>query len=392
MNSIIEIIYYLGAVQGFILTFFLFSLKANVIANRILGLLTFSWGAILFIFAAQSDGLFLNYPHLLRTIYNLQFLFWPLLFLNVKYLIISHKKFQRLDLLHFLPLVVYILMYADFYLMSAEDKLSNIYSTSGYYFWANIIGDEILSVQGVVYSILSLSLLRNYQKRIQDYISSYGRYWLRALTIGIVLMLVAWTFGIVDVHLRYLNINLQADLFIYLYLIIVVIIYYISYTALKTPEVFKLEQEELHVNGTRGTSIQWQKEDAAGRELTGDFVAASASDDQFNDLNERLLEDMNVEKPYLDTELSLQALADQIDISRHQLSALINKKHEMNFYEFINRYRIEEVKHLFTDPANKHYKLISLAYDSGFNSKASFNRIFKQFTLQTPSEYLASLG
>ena len=59
----------------------------------------------------------------------------------------------------------------------------------------------------------------------------------------------------------------------------------------------------------------------------------------------------------------------------------------MNFYEFINQYRIDEVKRLMDDPANKHLKLISLAYDAGFNSKASFNRIFKQMTEMTPSQY-----
>jgi len=88
--------------------------------------------------------------------------------------------------------------------------------------------------------------------------------------------------------------------------------------------------------------------------------------------------------------LSLQELADNLEVKRHQLSSIINQKHNKNFYEFINQYRIEEVKAMMTNPKNKHLKLISLAYDAGFNSKASFNRIFKQMTNMTPSQFIST--
>ena len=64
----------------------------------------------------------------------------------------------------------------------------------------------------------------------------------------------------------------------------------------------------------------------------------------------------------------------------------------MNFYEFVNSYPVDEIKKLLNDPEKKHFKMISLAYDTGFNSKASFNRIFKQLTNQTPSEYKAEIS
>ena len=64
----------------------------------------------------------------------------------------------------------------------------------------------------------------------------------------------------------------------------------------------------------------------------------------------------------------------------------------MNFYEFVNIHRVEEVKALMKDPENRGQKNYELAYDAGFNSKASFYRIFKQFTNQTPSEYRTEVG
>ena len=100
---------------------------------------------------------------------------------------------------------------------------------------------------------------------------------------------------------------------------------------------------------------------------------------------------MEKEKPYVNFDLSLQGLADKLHLSRHQLSNLINQQHHKNFYEFVNFYRVEEVKYLMRQPKNQHLKLISLAYDAGFNSKSSFNRIFKQLTEMTPSQYFASL-
>ena len=98
---------------------------------------------------------------------------------------------------------------------------------------------------------------------------------------------------------------------------------------------------------------------------------------------------MENEKPYLNPELSLSELANSLNISRNQLSGIINQLHKINFYEFINQYRIKEVKQLMEDPSNKHLKLISLAYDAGFNSKSSFNRIFKQITNMTPSKFIS---
>lgn len=100
-----------------------------------------------------------------------------------------------------------------------------------------------------------------------------------------------------------------------------------------------------------------------------------------------LLELMEKEKPYLEPELNIGVLANQLKIHSHQLSKLINTHFEQNFFEFINSYRVEEFKKLVTNPKNKHFSILGLALDAGFNSKASFNRIFKNSSGQTPSEF-----
>lgn len=107
---------------------------------------------------------------------------------------------------------------------------------------------------------------------------------------------------------------------------------------------------------------------------------------------ERLLTHMDTAKPFMQSDLSLKSLADQIDIHPNQLSWLLNESIGKNFSEFVNHYRVEEFKRLATNPKNAHISLIGLAYDSGFNSKTVFNAYFKKETGKTPKQYLKGLA
>ena len=92
-------------------------------------------------------------------------------------------------------------------------------------------------------------------------------------------------------------------------------------------------------------------------------------------------------KLYRNPELSLSDLSKSVDISERVISIAINQELGKNFFQFINEYRIGEVKERLKDPNNDHLKILSLAFDAGFNSKASFNRVFKSYTGQTPKDY-----
>lgn len=395
MNETIRIILYLGAVQGLLLSVFLFSIRTNKISNRLLALLTLCWGIVLLTFALIEKGLYERLPHLIMSIDQLLFLFFPLLYLQVKYLLESHTKFHRLDLLHFLPFLFSILFNTEFFLMSGEEKLMITENSTRYYNILEAISNEVIAIQGVVYSILSIRLIRSYQKKIKDFESTLDKSIIKVLYVGISLNLFSWTIGIVGLHLEYLNINIGFNYFEYTYLILVLVIYIISYAAVKSPEIFKLDINTIRDHSLNLKSLVSKPKDSkytdheTAKEL--DDNNELQDDPLLVELNERLVQYMGNEKPYLNPELSLPELANSLEISRNQLSGLINQFHKKNFYEFVNQYRIDEVKKLMQDPLNKHLKLISLAYDAGFNSKASFYRIFKQLAGMTPSEYLAKI-
>jgi len=287
-----------------------------------------------------------------------------------------------------------IILNFGFYISSAEEKLILSRNDTLYYQVIAILSEEIIAIQGVVYSILSLKILSKYERKIKDYQSNIDKMILKFQYIGISLSLFAWIIGIIGIHLEFFHVEINLDLFIFVYLTLVLIIYMISYSALKSPEIYKLDESQIKVMFRKNQDNKPSGNDKPIAVKT--IVETSDKVDQFSDdpiaeeINNKLLDFIDTEKPYLNPELSLQELADNVEVKRHHLSNVINQKHNKNFYEFINQYRIEEVKALMVDPKNRNYKLISLAYDAGFNSKASFNRIFKQMTNMTPSQFIST--
>ncbi len=102
-------------------------------------------------------------------------------------------------------------------------------------------------------------------------------------------------------------------------------------------------------------------------------------------LHNQLLTLMTHEKVYLDPDISLHELSLKLKITPHQLSQFINEHCNMRFNHFINKYRVEEAKHLLSQHPDA--TILAVAYHVGFNSKSTFNKTFKQYTGQTPSDY-----
>jgi len=117
------------------------------------------------------------------------------------------------------------------------------------------------------------------------------------------------------------------------------------------------------------------------------YRRSGLTEEQANEYLTRLQDYMQSAKPFLDPELTIKDIADHLNISRHYITQIINEKLNKNFFQWINDYRIEEVKKLLLDPKYNHLTIVALAYDCGFNSKSAFNAIFKKGTGMTPSEF-----
>jgi AraC-like DNA-binding protein len=154
-----------------------------------------------------------------------------------------------------------------------------------------------------------------------------------------------------------------------------ILIYSIGYMGLKQPEIF-LDPSSIPPHS----------------ESTEKYRRSGLSDESAEEIRRKLLTLMTSDKPFLSKDLTLQKLAERLKTSSHNLSEVINARMHQSYYDFINQYRIEEFKNRLADPESERFNLLSIAFDSGFQSKGTFNSIFKKFTGMTPSEYNATLN
>lgn len=151
-----------------------------------------------------------------------------------------------------------------------------------------------------------------------------------------------------------------------IYLFVLFLMSSFIYNGLKHPELFS----------------GLEKEDLDKKPIYGDDYLENVPD-----LLKQLEDFMKEHKPFLEAGLSLEALAKKLNVSPRQLSSLINRELKQNFFEYINQHRVEEAKRLLDLPSHTRNRINEIMYDAGFNSKSSFNNIFKKHTGLTPSQF-----
>ncbi|MGD1894497.1 MAG: helix-turn-helix domain-containing protein [Cyclobacteriaceae bacterium] len=121
------------------------------------------------------------------------------------------------------------------------------------------------------------------------------------------------------------------------------------------------------------------------------YARSGLSDEQMQFYAQQVVVYLEEEKPYKNPEFSLTMMIEDLNITQQNLSQTINEVLEKNFYQLVNEYRVKEFKQLLQDSKAEQLTFLGLAYEAGFNSKSSFNRVFKEVTDQTPSQYSQSL-
>ncbi|WP_440068026.1 helix-turn-helix domain-containing protein [Tenacibaculum discolor] len=127
------------------------------------------------------------------------------------------------------------------------------------------------------------------------------------------------------------------------------------------------------------------------KEASEKYKNSSLSKEDRVSYQQKILKAIEEEKIYLNHDLTQANFAKKLSLSSHHLSEVFSFEFDKNFYQLINSYRIKEAKKILEIPANKDYKIIAVAYDSGFKSKTTFNRVFKEQTGYTPTEYRKKL-
>ena len=134
-----------------------------------------------------------------------------------------------------------------------------------------------------------------------------------------------------------------------------------------------------------GEKIQLTEDDKSGTE-SEKYIRSGLKNDQAEVYLQKLIKYVESEKPYLNRDLSIHDLSQLTGIPRHYITQILNEHHGKSFFLFINEYRVKEVLERFEDPKNSSFTILAIAYDSGFNSKTTFNSFFKSQTGMTPSK------
>jgi AraC-like DNA-binding protein len=306
-------------------------------------------------------------PYFFLVPFGMIFLFGPLLFLYTKSILDSNFKWKPKYWLHFIPYLIQLLFNIPLYTAPAR-------------LWENFITDflsgklPIRSFEKIAYAVQDIHLLVylviiylwiNESKKkfgnAQFIISISARItWIKQLTFCLAIFLIT----VFSLYLSVLLHGFYMPVTNYIYtLVISSVIYFIAYKMILKPELIILD-------------------------FTKKYKSYKVFDnDEGEDYVKKIKIQLEEHKIFTNPELKLADFATLIGLPQHQLSKLINEKFGKSFNDLINEYRVQEFINRINEPQSQNLSVFGLALDVGFNTKSSFNNIFKKITGKTPSEF-----
>lgn len=384
---------------SFLLSFLLFfhPLQQNTIANRWLSLAVFIIGSafmgsyMLQIEAHTSNSL------LFKLINSIQFLLAPSLLISIQYFVNPTKVFRKLELLHFVPFV--IVMIAEILNYGKQDistfPLFDIYKGK------HLLIRDTLPIITCFYLFKSFSILVNHKNKLKLITSNIDHIdlgWITQLLLILSLSVIFWINDAL-VGLPYIS-----DLTNFVH---AGAVFFAAYFSIKQKTIFSFKDKDIkdiaevleyekHEPYEKpilpSSEIGKDKQDSKDfRTVNEESIEKSKpkrlKTEQITTLAEKLSLLMEKEKLFLDNDLDLPTVAEKLGINIHETSFLINEVTKDNFYNFINKYRVEEAKRLLASTAITKLNILGIAFASGFNSKTTFNTTFKKIVGISPSQF-----
>lgn len=370
-----KFIFIIAAFNALFFTALLFQKKPRALHDNILIGWLIYLGLFIGVYALYSHDLFIHFNLLSISLLSLLMLFGPFLFGYLEALVTNKRRILLIDLLHLVPFILFNL-YILFATFSPDlsvklniEKIGPEYNPPILFIFFLIM----TAISGTVYFLLTIKLFKRLDIQIFNNFSNATNMdlsWIRKLVL---VFGVVWT-ALISVTVIHHVLQLFSMAFCTdgLFLSLSVFVILIGYFGLKQKIIYGNEDIIVPVeSGNKQTRY-------AGSKL-------SNSDEKH--LADQLKKHIDSSKSYLNPDLTLSQLATEIGISSHILSQVINGQFNLNFFDFVNQYRVEEFKQRIVNPNYEKYSLLGIAFDCGFNSKSAFNRIFKKSTNLTPSQY-----
>lgn len=371
-------IFTIGIFLSLFLAVLLFTKKHRILSDTILGICLISISIYLLNYYLHYLGYWQKYPHLVGATHPFPLLYGPFVYLYVVVNLRKEQRFKWKDILHFLPfMLTYVSMFPFLFGYPAEQKAmideEDFNSPFRYFFILTFIEYAIVSA---VYLILTYIKINHYQRIIKinfGYNEGISLWWLLMLLDGFGIIYAAGVVSFIYVAQFDLNINFGFNAELIPYALFVVFVAFIGFFGIRYQGVFTNETKAIEL-------VEPQEENK--------YQKSGLKDAEGELLHKQVCALMQKEKPYLEPKLSLGQLAEMLGVAANKLSQVINQYEEKNFYDFVNGYRVQEFIVRAQSESNKNLNLLGIAYGSGFNSKSSFNQVFKKMMGETPSAYL----
>ena len=325
----------------------------NQLLVSVLLLLAFAIGH----FILQRSNYIFQLPHFAGLERPLFFLYAPALYLYIRAFLEPKYQLKSTDLLHLLPFALAVIWYLPLFFKPVPEKLTYLQNTSGLDVLTEFPFALFVLLQEGIYLTLIFQLYFKHKRQADESKASRIR-WVRNFIV--IFMVVSCLYALQIIFLdgqdRLFLIPLALSLFIY----------EIGYLGLKDPAVFNAPTEP----------------DAAKPK----YAKSALSESQAATFADRLQKLMDNEELFLDSDLSLAALASRLSISTNHLSQVLNQNLGETFYDYVNRQRIAYASELLL-AENGNYVVEEIAFKSGFNSKSAFNTAFRKHTGTTPSNF-----
>lgn len=364
-------ILYIGITQSFFAGLMIATKRNPQVADRIMA----AW---LFLIAIEMGFAIVNQSIIpLYEYVFIPFTYGPLLYLYIKFQTVENIHFKWSYTLHFLPFLA-IFVSAIIFHGRPVMRLENFWDTDPFLSFRLIYGLSFF-ISITTYSVIAFVLINRHQRNMRNLVSYTSERitlsWLLVVSISFYLTYVAvFIFGVYVIFAK----DQTYDPTLPSYFGLTFFAFAFSFYGYKQPGIF---------NEILTESKHSRKEDLAVEDVDSKYEKSGLKSKDARQYLDQLMKYMEEKKPYLDVDLSIHDVSAELKIPRHYLTQVINGMLGKNFYTFINEYRIEEVKKLLTNEAYTKYTITSIAFEAGFNSKSSFNSVFKTATGMTPSQF-----
>jgi AraC-like DNA-binding protein len=298
----------------------------------------------------------------------------PMLYLYTLWSTGRVKKLHSVHYLHFLPVLASILNFGYIYIFMADLDMEyfrrgaaiNEYTGITFY-----ILNIFLPPTYVVFTLIEIFRHQKTIKQAFSYKDKIDLQWLKLLAFGSgMISLAVWISHFLRA-IGSLENNYEVDK--YTFLVVVLFVFVLGYNGFRQGMIYKFE-------------------DAGPDEIMPPKYEKSSLDEKSAKLLlEKIEKHVEYNKSFENSTLALNDLAEALGEPAYKISQVLNSILRKNFFNYINEFRVEEVKKKMIDPSFSHYSILGIALNCGFNSKASFNRIFKEMTGFTPSGYKKSI-